>query len=446
MLKVTLKYLDNKTERVLNFFFKSTDLEGIVLSQSPADADFFVVDFDQKIDGDFWQQLQQNNQYAIVLCSKEQIEINAARTVKLLKPMKTANFSQSLQEISELIKKPVDVIEPVAQQITETAANQPEEALAETPAEEQSADVPEQADKQPIESERQSAVEIQVAAEKQHERPLADTADESANAVSTKMLFSKNIDFDWDLFLQTLHDHAEPSQKLDYPLNLRDPKQLRKLYFEPDRYLYHHLMMAIKMSKEEQTDVSIRAPFCSFYYHREENMFFRNFGDARFRAIQSSPVFKETKLSSTVLQTRGNRYGIDAQKLIWESAIFACEGRLPEQTNPYQQMSLLQEPGVSRLTAFSQDIHYGDGSEPKRKIKKDAISNSFKQAVKVIETLAKKRHSLIELEELHLAIPQPHLFTLYCAMQSINCIDVGGLAGDKEQKSLSAKIFSRLFS
>lgn len=432
MLKVTLKYLDNTTERVLNFFFKSTDLEGIQLSKVPAEADFFVVDFDRKIDDDFWQQIEESNQYAIVLCSDEQIEIDTKRTVKLLKPMKTENFSRSLQAISELINSKDDL----ATETVEPAEEQPiaNENEAAQPVDEQSVE----------EGEKPLSETQEETTDKQSAQPPVLAPDESdEKQVSIAFVLPKSPDFDWDLFLQALHDEGELEQDLDYPVNLRDPNQLRKLYFEPKKYLYHHLMAAEKMGKDQQLDVSIRTPFCSIFYQWQENKFYHNFGDARFRAIQSSPAFKATVVSPGVHQTQTVRYGTEAQKLIWESAVFAGSGRLPDQTNPYHRMKLLKTPTSSYLTAFSQDIHYGNGSSPKRKIEKDAISGSFKQATKVIKTLAQKRHSLIELEEAHRQIPQQHLLTLYCAMQATNCVDAGGEQG--RQKSLSAKIFSRLF-
>lgn len=443
MLKVALKYLDNTTEKVLKFFFKSTDLANIELRNNPDEADFLVVDFDLKIDEEFWEQIEQSNQYAVVLCSSENVKISSKRAVQLLKPVKIDSLSQSLHTICGLIdSKPVentkqDKQPPPEESTTVQTAEQPEEIL-----------------ENDLQTNNKDAAQLDNS-ESDVVPPVAKlTADEefSDNKRKTKVddkeifLHRETVDFDWDLFLQALHDKGEREQNLKYPINLRDPSRLQELFFDPQEHLYHHLVVAVKMGNSKQTDIGIRTPFCSFFYRWEERRIYRSFGEYHFRAIQSSPVFADMVVSPAVYRSREGQYSVDAMKLIWESAVFAGAGRLPNNTNPDQRIKLLYEPDVSKVTVFSQDIHYGNGSDHKRKIKKDAISGSFKQAMEIIKSLKEKRLSLLELEEQHKAVPQQHLLTLYCAMQAIQCIDAGDLIDrDSGRKSLLSKLSSRLF-
>lgn len=458
MLRAALKYLDNTTEKVLKFFFKSTALDDIQLSKDPDEADFLVVDFDRKIDDDFWQQIEQNRQYAVVLCSDETVEIDSERTIKLLKPMKIDNFSQALLTISDLISKEAENPKQTQATTAESLTAQPAEhspttdavdVIDEQPHQVDSDEVEPEAEEQELTVEQDAQVDDSEAVEDEPEKSLEapPIVVENRDAVE-KFTHRKHRDFDWDLFLEALHDEGEVQRDFSYPVNLRDPGQLRKLFFDPEKYLYHHLMLAVKMGESQQTEVSISTPFCSFFYRPQEQKFYRSFGEHHFRAVQSSPVFGNMEVTPVAYERRVGSHAVNAHKLIWESAIFASEGRLPTNTDPNQPMVLRDNPGVSRLTAFSQSIQHinNNNGTQKRKIEKDAISNAFKQANEIVKSLAKKRQSLIELEENHRDMPQRHLLTLYCAMQAIHSIDSGDSTdNESENKSFSSKILSRLF-
>lgn len=196
------------------------------------------------------------------------------------------------------------------------------------------------------------------------------------------------------------------------------------IYLTPDKYLFHYLSESIKSAQTNKSDIRIKTFLGNIDYDYKSKIFYYGFKNNKLKYMQSNPLFDDTKLSFIIIrdQTKTNDFKHTNPKgLIWESAILASKGRLPRGTKLQNIVKMVDWPNFSKLTVF-------------------------RHSIQISATWSRNSLSIIDSAK-QLRIPQRYVFTLYCAMQAINCASIDNYStSNKIETTKSRNLFTKILS
>lgn len=179
-------------------------------------------------------------------------------------------------------------------------------------------------------------------------------------------------------------------------IDLLDPTQTAKIYYNPAHYLQEHLQQALNLAVRHNRNVAIEGPWPAMELLIDEHKV-RVAGEERH--LRSRCTLPDAMLEvnlrlfdgSSKLDGGSQTYSLPT--LFWKVALWASRGRLPEGTSLSQPIYLRHWPNFTRL---------------------DVIPYSLAIAA----LWAKQPHSLIDTAS-HLQIPQRYVFAFYSAAKSL---------------------------
>ncbi len=179
-------------------------------------------------------------------------------------------------------------------------------------------------------------------------------------------------------------------------IDLLDPAQTAKIYYNPAHYLQEHLQQALNLAVRHNRNVAIEGPWPAMELLINEHKV-RVAGDERH--LRSHCTLPDAMLEvnlrlfdgSSKLDGGSQTYSLPA--LFWKVALWASRGRLPEGTSLSQPIYLRHWPNFTRLDMTPYSI---------------AIAALW----------AEQPHSLIDTAS-HLQIPQRYVFAFYSAAKSL---------------------------
>jgi hypothetical protein len=380
-LRVDLGNLDDITSNTLRFFFTSNLCDYAVLSQTTEQANLIIIDYDRGYNKDFSQYLANNKKFAIVLHMASKEAENDDRMFWLVKPIQAILLKQNIQAIRECIiqqdptKSPKvedTVIEPAVDPTAKNTGIKNDEPRNEN-------------------THLHMAIHKESSAEKQNR--------------------------------YRAHKHVGSNKDID-PTN---KEELNRIYLTPEKYLYHHLSRAISIAKDD-ADAEIKTLLGNIYYQSSSQKFFYTFETNKLKLMQGSPLFYDTTVTATTVDTEllVNKTGASAKRLIWESAILASKGRIPKGTNLKNEVNMYYWPNYSKIQLF-------------------------RYVIQITAAWSRHKLSLIDTAT-QLDIPQRYVFTLYCAMHAINSATISNInpasltLDNNKSQSIFTKILSHIFN
>jgi hypothetical protein len=130
-----------------------------------------------------------------------------------------------------------------------------------------------------------------------------------------------------------------------------DPAQLTKIYYNPDHYLQGHVQQALNTAIRYNKNVSIGGPWPAIDLMIENQRVLVDAGERQLRPYSTLPdatLELDLQMHDQNRPVTGRReYSLYA--FIWQSALWASRGRLPEGTSLTQPIYLRRWPNFSRL-------------------------------------------------------------------------------------------------
>ncbi|HHL31941.1 MAG TPA: hypothetical protein ENJ41_05085 [Oceanospirillales bacterium] len=382
-LKVDLVNLDSITSNTLKFFFSSNLCSYAKLKQPNQKANLIIVDYERGYDNNFIKKLVQNNQYAVVLHMAAKEPEENPRLFWLIKPMQAIQLKQNILSIQQLLIQS-NAIKPI---ITGQKNDQ----------------------QRPAQTAKMSVIK--------NEKNIAKKDSSHLYlAINRESSLEKQNRY-------KAHKHVGSNKDI----NPKNPHHLELIYLTPEKYLYHHLSKAID-SEGDQKDAIIETLLGNILYHNDSQKFFYTFETSNLKLIQGSPLFIDSTVTYTNLDrlSLSAKKGMNAKKLIWESAILASKGRISFGTSLDHSVDLQYWPNYPNLLVF-------------------------RYVIQISAVWSRNKLSLIETAA-QLGIPQRYVFTLYCAMQAIKSANVGHtnsnsqIIDESKKQSIFGKILSHIFS
>ena len=423
-LQINLKNLDDITQNTLNFFFSSNLCSYAEINLFDKEADLLVVDFDRGIDDSFIKELEANNQIALVLHLKSDIPVKDKRLLWLKKPIQVMELKEKIKKAYQLHTNGFDdaQINNTKQQTQNKTDDKLNDDFCLVDLENQ------------IEEKKQDLNSPKQIKEKQASIDFKQPPKLKPKEIIRKRVKHKNAHLFHAISEEEsakeiqnryrAHKHVGSNRDVD----LSQPQNVEKIYFEPQKYLYYHLVKAVKMAQNIGGDVIIKTVFGNIYYHLKKDEFIHDFDETKLRFMRSNTVFRKTKLLQLEKKSQiilHHPIVVAKEKMIWQSAILASRGNLPQGTDVHKDVILKCWPNYSKLQLFRYIIQ---------------ITAAWsRHRISLADTAAK------------LKIPQRYVFTLYTAMHALECANISddksNFAGFKKEKSKSlfSKILSHIF-
>ncbi len=392
-LKISLNNLDDITQNTLKFFFKSNLCEKAELNINDDNANVLIIDLDRQYNKEIIPNLKKNNQFVIFLHNEMNTPLSEENTYNVTKPVQVKYLKQQLSFIAQRIN---DIEES-----NDDPYKDNKNSFAATSKHIQS---------------KPSSQSLGLINNKSHTQNFKN------NHLNMAL---KNSTDSSTLNQYKAHKHVGSNRDI----NLDNPEELNKIYHNPKKYLYHYLVQAVKLGKDNKSDVLIKTLFGSLFFDYKSQVLFHSFDNAKMRYFKSSPLFIETKIVKTSLSEKEKKdYSIsqNAESLIWQSAIGASKGRLPLGTSLTQTIEMTSWPNFSRLLIF-------------------------RYVIQIAAAWSTHHMSLLDTAS-QLKIPQRYIFTLYNAMLAIesakinNVIDNTKKINRDKKKSVFSKILSHIFN
>ena len=386
-MKILLNKLDRITTNALQFFIKSEICDFIELSFSLNDSNLIIIDSDIELYETLIEQLKNNNQYVLILHMANKIVKPMERVYWLANPLKVEPLKKLLIQINkEMLKE----------------GNSAKKKLSDKK-------------KQQILAKAQTQSQSQSQKNKQ-------TTTKNSNKNSHLYLAVNKKESDQELQNRyKAHKYVGSNKNI----NPDNPEELRLIYHTSKKYLYYHLVKALNLANKNKSDVNIKTVFGSILYDNANKQFLYGFDENKIKFVKSNPLFETTKLSLIQIKNHlsiNKTEKVDATKLIWESAIYASKGRLPNDTDLNKIVSMKCWPNFSKVKIF-------------------------RYAIQISAVWATTSLSLLQTAN-QLKIPQRYVFTLYCAMNAIQCANTNDNLdkSNQEIKSKKRSIFSKLLT
>lgn len=392
-LQIYLSNLDNLTQSTLSFFFNSNLCQKAELKNSDEGVNIYIIDLDRKFDKKIFTDLAKKNQYAIFLHNQNNTPTLKENTYNVSKPVQVKYLKQQIDFIA------------IRLQESKTKNSSIKSATQKNI-------------KKSIKNELTSVSEIQQPNNKpkQIQPPIQKNHLDMALKKTTES----------DIINQyRAHKHVGSNKDID-PKN---PEELKKIYHTPQKYLYSHIVKAVKLGKQNKSDTLIKTLFGSLLFEYKSQLIYHQFNGTKMRYFKSSPLFFETKVSLIKFSKDAKQIKTttqNAQELIWESAILASKGKLPQGTSLTQAVEMTSWPNYSRLLVFRYVVQ--------------------------ISAAWSGNHMSLQDTATQLNIPQRYIFTLYNAMLAINSAKINNVINNvskiknDKRKSVFSRILSHMFN
>jgi hypothetical protein len=405
-IKVALNNLDNITTNTLNFFFKSNLCDKAELCNLNSNFELVFVDYERGLDKEFISQLEINHQYAILLHMKNNTPVENKRLLLLEKPIKAKVLKENINSAFKIIRnqKP-DTDKSNSDTQIDLLTN--------------------------LESKINKVKTIEVKTTKSEvseTNTIKNGKIDKTNNSNSHLYLAINADKETQNQIQNRYkSHKYVGSNKDIDVN--NPNELHRIYHTPKKYLYPHLSKAVKTAQANQSDVKITTLMGNLFYCFKENNLYFKVDSHKLKFMQTSPLFNETSLSIITIKQdllNKNYSRINATKMIWESAIFASKGRLPNDTSLTKNIEMKCWPNFSKLMIF-------------------------RNSIRIAATWSRNSTSILDTSS-QLDLPQRYVFTLFTAMHALNCIKIGTIETkfdtikNSKNKSLFSKILSHIFS
>jgi hypothetical protein len=392
-LQISLNNLDDITNNTLKFFFKSNLCDKAELKTKDKEIDVFIIDSDRKFDQQIISNLKANNQFAIFLYNQMNNPILEENTYNVTKPVQVKYLKQQIDfittRINEVNNTETDSIPPTSHK------------------------------KQKIHNIGQPEFSPKLFQVSDKQKP---TLNFQNNHLSNAIKDTTELN---TLNQYKAHKHVGSNKDI----NPDNPEELKKIYHNPKKYLYHHLVKAVKIGDTHNSDVIIKTLFGSLLFDHKSNEILHEFSKAKMRYFKSSPLFLETEIILTSISIKAresNSVTQDSESLIWQAAINASKGRVPLGTSLTQTVDMSTWPNFSRLLVF-------------------------RYVIQITAAWSTHHMSLLDTaSQLH--IPQRYIFTLYNAMLAIDSAKINNVINNvrkinnDKRKSIFTKILSHIFN
>ncbi len=179
-------------------------------------------------------------------------------------------------------------------------------------------------------------------------------------------------------------------------IDINDPSQLSKIYYNPDHYLLGHLQQALNLAVRYNRNVAIEGPWPALELMIEER---RVLVDAEERRLRSHCTLSDATLEVSLRtfdgegKLDGGSHSYPLPSLFWKVALWASRGRLPEGTSLSQPIYMRRWPNFTRMDVTP-------------------------YALAITALWAEQPRSLIDTA-IHLQIPQRYVFAFYSAAKSL---------------------------
>ncbi|MEJ2694708.1 MAG: hypothetical protein P8166_17200 [Candidatus Thiodiazotropha sp.] len=187
-------------------------------------------------------------------------------------------------------------------------------------------------------------------------------------------------------------------------INPADRSHLSKIYYNPDHYLQGHFLKALEYAKRSNSNVTLSGPWPTIYLLIEHGIVRVEVNERQFRPYCTLPNDTQ-KISLRVLRDRAytagrsSAYQCSVTAFLWQLALWASRGRLPEGTDINQPIHLMRWPNFTRIAVTP-------------------------HALAVAALWAKGPCSLIDTAEM-LYIPQRYVFAFYSAAHALQLVQCG---------------------
>ncbi len=421
-LQINLKNLDDITQNTLNFFFSSNLCSFAEINLFDNEANLLIVDFNRGINEAFLKELTQKEQVALVLYFKDDEPFDNSRLMWLKKPIQVMELKKKIKQAHERSKE--GRIQPFAQKERVQIKKQtPADIVSLVNIEDKI---------EPPKKPNTSSVQ-QLKSPEEIKKEFMQAVNNKHIKIEKKKKSNKNS----HLF-HAIHEETEKEIKNRYrahkhvgsnpDVDLDDLDNLDKVYFEPEKYLYFHLLKATKAAHKQKQDMIIKTVSGNIYYHYKKHEFIHDFDSTKLRYMRSNTVFKPTKIlplekkSQIILH---HPLIVKHDEMIWQSALLASRGYLPAGTDVHKPVHLRYWPNYSKLQLF-------------------------RYIIQITAAWSRHRISLADTAK-KLKIPQRYVFTLYTAMFALECANISSdkssFSGFDKGKSQSifSKILTRMF-
>jgi len=187
-------------------------------------------------------------------------------------------------------------------------------------------------------------------------------------------------------------------------INPTDQKHLSKIYYDPDLYLQGHFLRALNYARRSQCNIALEGPWPTIYLLIDQDIVKVSANERQFRPYCTLPNDTQ-KISLRVLNDltsvvdHGLTYQYSVTAFLWQLALWAARGRLPEGTDINQPIHLRRWPNFTRIAVTP-------------------------YALAITALWAKEPRSLIDTAEM-LKIPQRYVFAFYSAVHALQLVGDG---------------------
>jgi len=210
-----------------------------------------------------------------------------------------------------------------------------------------------------------------------------------------------------------------------------DGSDINHIYIHKEKYLYTHLLHAIRIACDNRTSVVIKNQSNEIYYDYSLKIFYFNISSLQLQYLQKTPLnISEISILKVNYKANTQFKQSSQERFIWESTLQASRGRIPTSTSLTSMTHMINWPNYSDLPLF-------------------------RHAIQISALWSVNPMSLLDTAKF-LAIPQRYVFTLYSALEALSCIKLKPTNSSSKShtyikskeikhKSIFSKILSHLF-
>ena len=225
------------------------------------------------------------------------------------------------------------------------------------------------------------------------EKPKIKIKDKTTNATHTHIFDAISENNSEDLHQQFKAQKYVGSNKDIKP----GAHENKHIFIHKEKYLYYHLNNLAKRAAKEKHNFVLTLSSNKIFYDVKNKIFLHNISTIQCQYLHKTPL---TENSINIHQVENLPHNIakkiEKDRFIWESCLQSSRGRLPHETCIITPVVLKKWPNYSKLALF-------------------------RHVIQISALWSRKPMSLYETAR-HLAIPQRYVFTLYSALDSLDCI------------------------
>ncbi|VAW37882.1 hypothetical protein MNBD_GAMMA01-1895, partial [hydrothermal vent metagenome] len=241
-MQVGLVDVNRSTRIALEFFFSTKVCTNAELCETPENAKLLIADSEVVTSNDFFKQLNQNNQYAIILYTKSKKLTTTENILWLQKPINPTGLIKAIDSIYNTINS-------------------------------------HQSQDKPVE-------------------PTTLTTTAKHNSRNSHLLYAVKKDFSEDEHTRyKAHKHVGSNKDIHEQNTEND----RLITLTSNKYLYHYLIRAKNIAINNNSDVVIKTKFGKILFNNTNNLIYFDLDKQKLRLIQTTPIFENTSVSLVTL-------------------------------------------------------------------------------------------------------------------------------------------------